>query len=115
MPQLYFNHNDQPVAGGGDIFVSEQAADGSWGPASPVVELNSAASDQRPSVAHSGLDIYIFSNRLGSVPDGTGALSTDIWASTRESVLDRWSTPTNLGPLINSGLPELHPFIPRTD
>lgn len=111
VPQLYFNHNDQPAAGGGDIFVSEQAADGFWGPASPVVELNSAASDQRPSVAPSGLDIYFFSNRAGSLPDENGVPTTDIWVSTRESVFDPWSSPTNLGPPISSGLPENHPFI----
>lgn len=110
-PQLYFNHNDLPTPGGGDIFVSEQAPDGSWGPASPVAELNSAASDQRPSVTHTGLDVYFFSNRPGSVPDASGAPTADIWGSTRETVLDRWSTPTNLGPPINTELPELHPFI----
>jgi len=111
VPQLYFNHNDAPSNAGGDIYVSEQAADGSWSRASPVVELNSAASDQRPSVAHSGLDIYFFSNREGSVRDGSGALSTDIWVSTRESVRDPWSTPTNLGLPINTSAPEVHPFI----
>jgi len=109
--ELYYNHNDQPVNAGGDIFVSAQAADGSWGQGVPVAELNSTASDQRPSVNHSGLAIYIFSNRPGSMPDATGALPTDIWVSTRGSVLDPWSTPTNVGPPINSGLPEIHPFI----
>ena len=111
MAQLYYNHNDQPVNTGGDIFVSAQAADGSWGPGSPVLELNSAASEQRPSVGHSGLDIYVFSNRPGSIPDATGAPTSDIWFSTRASVLDPWSTPVNLGPPISSALPELHPFI----
>jgi WD40 repeat protein len=111
MAQLYYNHNDQPVNTGGDIYVSAQAADGSWGPGVPVVELNSAASEQRPSVGHSGLDIYFFSDRPGSLPDQTGALTTDIWFSTRASVLDPWSTPTNVGPPISSGLPELQPFI----
>jgi hypothetical protein len=109
--QLYYNHNDQPVNTGGDIYVSTQAADGSWGAGAPVVELNSAASEQRPSVGHRGLDIYFFSNRAGSVPDGTGALTSDIWVSTRPSVLDPWSTPMNVGAPISSALPELHPFI----
>ena len=64
----------------------------------------SSATDQRPSIAHSGLDIYFFSKRPGSS-------SNDIWVSTRESVLEPWSSPTNLGPPINPGAGELHPLI----
>jgi hypothetical protein len=103
-PQLYFNHNPAPVNAGGDIYLSEQATDGSFGPAAPVVELNSPASDQRPSIAHNGLEIYFFSDRPGSSSD-------DIWVSTRKSVLAPWSSPTNLGPPINTGALERHPLI----
>ena len=113
-PQLYFNRNpdpNPPQGLGGDIYVSEQAADGSFGPAVPVVELNTNATDQRPSIAHSGLDIYFYSNRLGSTPNPSGAPSNDIWVATRESVLDPWSPPTNLGATINTGAGELHPLI----
>ena len=102
--QLYFNHNPAPVNSGGDIYVSEQAADGTFGPASPVVELNSPSSEQRPTVAHNGLEIYFFSDRPGSS-------SEDIWFSTRESVLAPWSPPTNLGSPINTGASERHPLI----
>jgi hypothetical protein len=103
-PQLYFNHNPAPVNSGGDIYVSEQAADGSFGPASPVVELNSTSSDQRPSIGHNGLEIYFFSDRPGSS-------SNDIWVSTREGVFSPWNTPVNLGPTINTAGDERHPFI----
>lgn len=103
-PQLYFNHNPAPVNTGGDIYVSEQASDGSFGPASPVVALNSLTSDQRPSIAHDGLEIYFFSDRPGSS-------SEDIWFSTRENVLAPWSPPTNLGSPINTGAAERHPLI----
>ena len=103
-PQLYFNHNPAPVNTGGDIYVSEQAPDGSFGPAAPVAELNSSSSDQRPSIAHNGLEIYFFSDRPGSS-------SNDIWVSTRASVLVPWSPPTNLGPPINTGVEERHPLI----
>jgi hypothetical protein len=109
--QLYYNHNDQPVNTGGDIYLSIQGPDGSWGLGAPVAELNSTASQQRPSVNHSGLDIYIISNRPGSLPDASGALTTDIWFSTRASVLDPWSTPANVGPPISSALPDVHPLI----
>jgi hypothetical protein len=104
MPQLYFNHNPAPVNAGGDIYVSEQAADGSFGPASPVVELNSSASDQRPSIAHNGLEIYFFSDRPGSSSD-------DIWFSTRTDVASPWTAPINLGAPINTAADERHPLI----
>jgi WD40 repeat protein len=104
VPQLYFNRNPQPVNTGGDIYVSEQAPDGSFGTASPVAALNSPSSDQRPSIAHNGLEIYFFSDRPGSGSD-------DIWFSTRESVLAPWSPPTNLGSPINTEVGERHPLI----
>ncbi len=103
VPQLYFNRSTQAQVAG-DIYVSEQAADGSFGPAVPVVELNSDATDQRPSVAPNGLDIYFYSNRPGSS-------SNDIWTATRESVLDPWSALTNLGPPINTAAGDLLPYI----
>jgi WD40 repeat protein len=113
-PQLYFNRNpdpNPPLGLGGDIYVSEQSADGSFGTAVPVAELNTDATDQRPSIAHNGLDIYFYSSRLGSTPNPSGAPTNDIWVATRESVLDLWSPPTNLGPPINTGAGELHPLI----
>ena len=109
--QLYYNHNDQPVNTGGDIYVSTQAANGSWGVGEPVEVLNTGTSQQRPSVGHSGLDIYFFSIRAGNMPDANGALTADIWLSTRESVLDLWSEPLNVGAPISSALPDLHPLI----
>jgi hypothetical protein len=102
-PQLYFNRSATAVVGG-DIYVSELAADGSFGGAVPVSELNSDATDQRPSISSSGLDIYFHSDRPGSN-------SMDIWVSTRESVLEPWSPPTNLGSPINTAAGEFLPFI----
>ncbi|HEY3219085.1 MAG TPA: hypothetical protein VGJ80_00010 [Gemmatimonadales bacterium] len=102
--QLYFNHNPAPVNSGGDIYVSTQAADGSWGDAVPVTELNSAASEQRPSISHDGRTIYFFSNRPGSSSD-------DIWVATRADVASPWTAPTNLDAPINTAADERHPFI----
>jgi hypothetical protein len=102
--QLYFNHNPAPVNTGGDIYVSTQAADGSWGDAVPVTELNSAASEQRPSISHDGRTIYFFSNRPGSSSD-------DIWVATRADVASPWTAPTNLDAPINTAADERHPFI----
>jgi len=102
--QLYFNHNPAPVNTGGDVYVSTQAADGSWGDAVPVTELNSAASEQRPSISHDGRTIYFFSNRPGSSSD-------DIWVATRADVASPWTAPINLGAPINTAADERHPFI----
>lgn len=113
-PQLYFNRNpnpNPPLGLGGDIYVSEQAADGSFGAGVIVAELRSDSTDQRPAVAHSGLDIYFFSNRPGSTLNPSGSTTNDIWVATRENVLAPWSPPTNLGPPINTGVGELHPLI----
>ena len=102
--QLYFNHNPAPVNTGGDIYVSTQAADGAWGDGVPVTELNSAASEQRPSISHDGRTIYFFSNRTGSSSD-------DIWVATRADVASSWTAPINLGAPINTAADERHPLI----
>jgi len=105
--QLLFNRNSLPVNTGGDIYVSEQAPDGSWGTAVPVPELNTDSTDQHPSVAPNGVEIYFHSNRLGSTLDPLGTTtSNDIWVSTRESVLAPWSPPTNLRAPINTAADE---------
>ena len=64
----------------------------------PVVleHVNSPFLDIRPTVRRDGLELYFDSNR----PDGLGG--TDIWVSTRASVHDAWSPPTNPGPSVNS-------------
>lgn len=111
VPQLYFNRNPLQVNTGGDIYVSEQAPDGSFGTAVPVPELSSAATDQRPVIAHNGLDIYFYSDRQGSILGSNGLPTFDIWVATRENVLEPWSAPTNLGPPINTAVGELIPFI----
>ncbi len=76
--------------------MSEQAADGSFGPATVVAELNSAFADQAPEVRHDGLEMFIQTSRPGTMGPA------DIWVSTRPTVWDPWSTPTNLGPTVNS-------------
>jgi Tol biopolymer transport system component len=95
-PQLFYG-SDQPGGPGDfDVFVSQLQPDGSFGPSSVVVELSSDATDLRPSVRFDGLEVFLFSNRAGSL----GAF--DLWVSTRATVFDPWSTPTNLGPIVNS-------------
>lgn len=96
-PQLYFGSTRSGGLGAADIYLSEQMADGSFGPATLVTELSSTSNENRPSIRHNGLEIFFQSNRSGSF--GT---ALDLWTATRESVLDDWSTPVNLGSPINT-------------
>jgi Tol biopolymer transport system component len=72
------------------LFVSRLRSDGTFAPAELVPELSGAASDQRPSISHDGREIYFHSTRAGSLGNA------DIWVSTRPSVFDPWTLPTNV-------------------
>lgn len=88
-----------------DIYASERQPDGSFGGAVFIPELNSAHSDQRPSVRFDGLELFLSSDR----PDSRGL--SDLWVSTREGVFNAWETPRNLGPTVNSTFAEMQPAI----
>ena len=93
LPQLFFTRT---TATGNDIFVSSLLADGTFGPATPVAELNTTSGDSGASVRFDGLEVFLFSRR----PGGIGA--SDLWTATRDTVLDPWSTPIHLGAGVNS-------------
>jgi hypothetical protein len=77
------------------IYVSVLQPDGTWGAATPVVELNSpGASDARPNVRKDGLEIVFDSTRDGGLPQ--------IYTATRPSISSAWSPPVPLGPNVNS-------------
>jgi hypothetical protein len=107
----YFDNEDGPPllflgkgtsALNSDIYVSELQPDGSFGSAVVVTELSTAQSEQRPSVRFDGLELFL--GRLGSG-------NFDLWVSTRESVLDAWGAPTDLGPIVNSPGDDAQPHI----
>jgi len=104
-PQLYFASTRTGTLGGLDIFVSDQSIDGSFGSPEHVLELSSVAGDSRPSIAHNGLEIFIQSDRVGT----TGG--SDLWASTRETPLDAWSSPVNLGNSVNTTFVDNNPYL----
>jgi Tol biopolymer transport system component len=105
VPQLYFS-SSRLSGGPGSIFVSEQAADGSFGPAVLVPELSGLGNTTRPSIRSDGLEIFFNSNRPGSM-----ANSQDLWTATRETVFDVWSEPINLGSPLNTELVDVQPYI----
>ena len=104
-PQLYFASRRPGGFGGVDIYVSAQMADGSFGPAVLVTELCTPLNETFPSILHDGLEIFFNSNRVGTIGAG------DLWAATRESALDAWSTPVNLGNTVNTSFQEQMPYL----
>src|SRR5262249_25493221 len=104
-PQIFFGSDRLGPAGSADLYVSNQQADGSWGPASLIPELSSPGTDNRPNLRSDGMEIFFYSDRTGSLG------STDIWTSTRATVTAPWSTPVNLGPTVNSAASDIHPSL----
>jgi hypothetical protein len=76
-----------------DIWVSEQTAEGAWGTAVPVTELNTSFHDAGPEIRHDGLEIVFHSNRSGGF---------DLWAATRQTIDQPFWTPIALGEPPNS-------------
>jgi len=98
---LYFNSR-RPVSGIGScdelhIWQSIRNADGSWGTPTYVPQLSSTARDTRVAIRRrDGLEMIISSGRSG------GQGGQDLWVSTRNSPLDLWGTPVNLGATVNT-------------
>jgi hypothetical protein len=105
LPLLFFNSDKPGGMGAADIYVSSLLPDGSFGPPAPVSELNSPQQDARPSLRFDGLEVVLFSSRIGTLG------GFDLWTATRESVFDPWSTPENLGPPINSADNDQQPHL----
>jgi hypothetical protein len=104
-PNLFFTRGIPGVLTDFDTYVSELQADGSFGPAVLVPELSSPQVDARPNLRHDGREIFFYSNRPGSLG------GVDLWVSTRETTLDAWSTPMNLGAAVNSAFNDQHPTV----
>jgi WD40-like Beta Propeller Repeat len=103
---LYFSRSSVSPAVAGEIYVSERQNGARFGPATAVAELNDpAANDIQPNVRADGLEVVFSSNRAG----GVGA--QDIWIATRASLDAPWSTPTNLGAVVNTTAAESRPSL----
>jgi len=101
-----------------DIYVSTQREDaddrgfvGTFGPPVLVPELSSPRRDTRTAIRRDGLEMFVSSNRAGSVPDKSGQPSLDLWVSTRASTRDPWSTPANLGSTVNTSAADSGPAL----
>src|SRR5438093_10167976 len=96
---LYFTVQNNPPGSdqGFDIYASTRIGDeGAFGPPVLVQELSTPFRDTRTAIRRDGLEIFLSSGR----PGGVG--NEDLWVSTRASTLDPWSTPVNLGAVVNT-------------
>ncbi len=110
---MYFASTRPPGPGNcGDfhIYMSTLGDDGAFGPAVLVPELSSPARDAHPTIRSDGLEIFLASNRPGSVGPPI-APAIDLWVSTRPTTHDAWSTPVNLGPTVNTLADERAPYL----
>lgn len=89
---LYFT---SARAGTTDIYVSTLQDDETFGPGVLVQELSSPANEEQPVISRDGLEMFIASDRAGSLG------FHDFWVARRASIDDAWSVPENLGAPIN--------------
>ncbi|MEX2148641.1 MAG: hypothetical protein WD793_00360 [Steroidobacteraceae bacterium] len=96
---LYFSST---VSGNHDIYVSQMAADGNFGPPSPVHELNTEFDDRMPNVTKDGREVVFSSTRPVDANGAASFGSFDVFSSTRSSTTGQWSAPVNLGANVNT-------------
>jgi len=82
---MYFGSTRTGTSGPMDLYQSEMNGDGTFGPATPLVELNSPAMEHSVTVRRDGLEVIFGSTR------GAGVLR--FWTATRASTSDPWSQP----------------------
>ncbi len=92
------------TTGDSDVYMSESHG-GVFGPAALVPGVNSAAVDGQPNVRRDGLELFFFSTRPGTIG------LADLYAATRSSTSDAFSTPVNLGPNVNTAANETRPSL----
>jgi Tol biopolymer transport system component len=97
---LYFS-SSRPGLGAADIYASILQPDGTFGPAALVTELSSTRRDRVLTIRKDGREIFLASDRPGPTP-----VPFDLWVATRASTSEPWSTPVNLGPVVNSAADE---------
>ena len=93
---VYFTSNRPGGLGGDDIYASILQPDETFGPAALVPELSTPSNESSPSIRRDGLEMFLTSDRPGTL----GGL--DLWVSTRAATTDAWSVPVNLGPVVNT-------------
>jgi len=103
---IYFCSQRSGGYGGYDMWVTTRATTrDDWGaPVNLGSPLNSPADDFSEDISADGLELYFGSNRSGSS-------GYDIWVAKRATTQDEWTTPVNLGSMVNSSAAEGCPAI----
>jgi Tol biopolymer transport system component len=104
---LYFRSHRPDGFESGDLWVSTRSSLSSpWSaPTNLGPKVNSPTYDSWPCISADGLMLFFESTR----PGGYGHY--DIWVTTREALGNEWSSPVNLGPIVNSTDLDGHPHI----
>jgi hypothetical protein len=105
---LFFGSDRPGGIGDYDVYASPLGEGGSAGPGILIPEFSSAKRDTRIFIRKDGLEVFITSNRLGSMN-----ASLDIWVSTRDTLSDPWPVPTNLGNPVNSEADDVAPWLSK--
>ncbi|MHC4433879.1 MAG: TolB family protein [Planctomycetota bacterium] len=104
---LYFGSMRPGTSGHYDLWVTtRETRNDDWGP--PVnlgPTVNTSVGEWGVSISADGLSLYFSSQRAG----GYGGL--DLWVTTRETTIDDWGPPVNLGPTVNSTASDAFPSI----
>ena len=96
---LYFSSDRPGGLGGRDIYVSQRATLSSpWGTPAPVTILNSTSNEVPGTISPNGLEMILNSARTGGIG------GADLYLSTRTDPNNDfgWTTPVNLGAVVNS-------------
>jgi len=107
--QLYFISNRAGGLGDRDVWITTKNWDGTFSTPTDVKELNTAATESRPTIRRNGLELYFTSTRPGSVALN-GVASSDVWIAQRKSTLDACLPPVNLG-VLNTSATEAAPSV----
>ncbi|GGH76526.1 cell envelope biogenesis protein OmpA [Phaeocystidibacter marisrubri] len=108
MKEMYFTRcpREKRAHLGCAIYVAKRSGT-NWLPAEPVVLApDSTYSVGHPSLSEDNTILYFAGALPGSVED-----SRDIWMTTYNRRERKWNTPTNLGPIVNTGGDELFPRV----
>jgi hypothetical protein len=89
----------------GITFVGGDSANAEFvfGEPTKVLNVNSAFSDGSPQISRDGLELYMSSRRDGGI--------SKIWISKRASLIDAWSTPTQLDAPVNPAATQNFPSL----
>lgn len=95
---LYFSSTS---SGNHDIYRSKRRANGTFGPPTPVTELNTEFDDRMPNISSDGLEIVFSSTRPVDAKGAASFGSFDVFYARRNNTRQKFSKPVNLGPNVN--------------